>query len=99
MDRKTEREIIRTLCTAGHDDLAKAFARERGYRIVAAKGPPIESLKRGMKLQLSVRYDDDPKVFNIRGTVARDAYDFGSGWVDVDFKVIKDRETRSVVVT
>jgi len=36
MNRQQEKEIIQTLVAAGHEPLAKTFARSRGYRVRAA---------------------------------------------------------------
>jgi hypothetical protein len=33
MNAKQEKDIIRTLVKAGHETLAKTFARSRGYRV------------------------------------------------------------------
>jgi|GEM_PF-4891430 len=37
MNAKQEKDVIRTLVKAGHETLAKSFARSRGYRVRAAK--------------------------------------------------------------
>lgn len=37
MNQQQEKDIIRTLMQAGHEALAKTYARSRGYRIVGYK--------------------------------------------------------------
>lgn len=41
MDRKQEKDVIRVLCQAGKESLAKAFAQSRGYRV---KGIEVNAL-------------------------------------------------------
>ena len=36
MNERQEKDIIHTLCRAGHEALAKTFARSRGYRVKGA---------------------------------------------------------------
>lgn len=44
MDRAHEKDIIRTLVKAGHESLAKTFARSRGYRVHAGVVQSLKSL-------------------------------------------------------
>jgi hypothetical protein len=74
MNERQEKDIIRTLCKAGHESLAKTFARSRGYRVrgwedqlpggLADKDTPDEfdpkQLKMGIRVEME--HTDDPKL-------------------------------------
>lgn len=64
--------------------------------VSAGASVPFESLKKGTKLQLTVRYEDTDRDFVMNVRVMEDVYDYGGGWLDTTVKVPKDQEPRSL---